>query len=340
MSGRPLGFTLIELLVVIAIIAILVALLLPAVQQAREAARRSSCKNNLKQLGIAMHNYHQTHNVFPPGYCMPLYNPGPATGSTSTTPSTVADEHRFVGKNPAWGMYVAPFLELDAIYNKQTFKANPNGGLFSYNPDTTTNMLSTQPAAFKCPSDIQTGVVGGDAGSFGRSSYVAVNGDENITRGQARSIAKLTGMFYLNSDTRMRDILDGTSNTTMIGEVSANQWYCFGGAAADPNVFGAVWGAINYMKYDDLVNRDCYYTRTINRSNPDNAKHVTLPDSGGVGNNDGFGSLHRGGAQFVLADGSVRFLSENIDSRGPSPGTRGTYQLLAHKQDGKVLGDF
>jgi len=342
-SHHRFGFTLIELLVVIAIIAILVALLLPAVQQAREAARRSQCKNNLKQIGLAMHNYLGTHSVFPPGFVIPRTIPADTGADTDANGSL----YRFTQFNPAWGLYLTPFLELASIYNAQTFIAQGNpadasggGGGLIRDPrtaNTPASLLQRRPPVFTCPSDTQVGL---SMYGIGRSSYIAVQGDNNLTKGQSVTFRPLSGMFYCNSNTRLRDVTDGSSNTIMVGEVSAQQFFCFGPTGEGEN--GGTWGAIQQFKYDDLVTRDCHGYRPINRSTPDKAD-LSEPGWGasGAGNNDGFGSLHTGGAHFVFADGSVRFLSENINSMIPNASIdKGIYQRLADKADGLVIGDY
>lgn len=185
-SRRCRGFTLIELLVVIAIIAVLVALLLPAVQQAREAARRSQCKNNLKQLGVAIHNYHDTHQVFP----MAVNSITCATG----TPNYAAN--RFWG----WGTYVLPFMENAALFEQLApngcTNPMPGNGLL-YGAD---RLMQMPMPAFACPSD-----TGDDInvflGSYSKSNYVI-----NETIGN------------VNTKVRMRDITDGQTNVLLVGE--------------------------------------------------------------------------------------------------------------------------
>ncbi|QDT66442.1 DUF1559 domain-containing protein [Calycomorphotria hydatis] len=336
------GFTLVELLVVIAVISTLIALLLPAVQQAREAARRSQCKNNLKQLALAMHNYHDGHRTFPPGICIAV----PPDGSAVTA--------RCSQMNPSWGMYLTPFLELSAVYNDQAFEQNGaqwNGtnsvicntwGLIRY-PPSDANHLTKTFSVFLCPTDTQA-TRGPNSRNMGRASYLGVNGDNNLTYGQGRTLNELEGILYANSKVRMRDITDGTSNTMMIGEVSDLQYYYH--SATDVSTrydSGGTWGAAWDFKHDDMVVRDAYYLRPINRSYPDPSigASTALGGNPGSGNNDGFGSMHVGGAQFAFADGSVHFLSENIDCRQASGSTpKGTYQLLSDKADGVVVGEF
>lgn len=307
--AKRMAFTLIELLVVIAIIAILVALLLPAVQQAREAARRSSCKNNLKQIGLALHNYHDTHRVFPPGWVLPCADSDP--------------NHRFIGRNPAWGFYILPMLEQSAIYDLENFQASGcSGNSNLLTPPSNATKTNETLAAFSCPSDIKESR---NPDGFGTSSYVACRGND-ARDGQDTSVGLQNGMFWTNSSVKMRDITDGTSNTLMVGEISWNQWWAFG---TNSNVRrGGTWAGIRDHKRDDMV------SRTVNANFP-----INQSTGSGIGNtNDGFGSLHTGGVHFVLADGSVRFISENIQSTNTSP--IGTLQKLGVRNDGLVVGEF
>ncbi len=291
------AFTLIELLVVIAIIAILIALLLPAVQQAREAARRSQCKNNLKQIGLALHNYHDTHRVFPPGWM------------TRITTSTYND-NRFGAGRYGWSMYILPFVDQAPLYNIQNFSLNdvPNGS--------NTNKLNSPLSVYRCPSD--TGKATGDK-TWGVSNYAGNYGSVTTA---AHSFVQFTdGIFFGNSNIKIRDITDGTSNTILVGEVSIRQY-----GIANRSLGAGTWPGLNQNKQWDMLTRSTAASSGINQST-------------GVSNTaqDGFGSFHEGGAQFLLCDGSVRFISENIHS---STGTNGTYQQLGARDDGKVVGEF
>ena len=312
------GFTLIELLVVIAIIAILIALLLPAVQQAREAARRSTCKNNLKQIGLALHNYHDTHKVFPPGWVIPKC-PGVSDG-----------DHRNIRYQPAWGFYILPFLDQSAIYNMQDFEMRQacpppspasSSDIGILDPPSTANAMDQPLEVFSCPSDVKETK---GAGGFGTASYASNRGNDN-NGGQSISFSRLNGIFWTNSNCQMRDIIDGTSNTIMVGEVSWDQYYGWGSGSNIKR--GALWAGFGELKFDDMVSRNVNVTRPINLSR--------APDPGN--DNDGFGSMHEGGAHFLFADGSVHFLSENIDS---GSGTTGTYQKLGVKDDREVVGEY
>ena len=213
--ARSRGFTLIELLVVIAIIAVLIALLLPAVQQAREAARRSTCKNNLKQLGLGLHNYHETYNAFPPGY-IDLRGAG-----------TVADNHG----HWAWSAFLLPQIDQSALFN------NLNVGGVRPTTAITTNRIEMQSRlpGFRCPSDTGKGlhdaaldpgyaIVDTAAANTGLSmtNYVVVNGHASVRQRPATNPVDGTtgasGAFYRDSFVGFRDLTDGSSNTVLIGE--------------------------------------------------------------------------------------------------------------------------
>ena len=315
------GFTLIELLVVIAIIAILIALLLPAVQQAREAARRSTCKNNLKQIGLALHNYHDTHRTFPPGWVI------------TKCPTVSINNHRFIDAY-SWSVMILPFMDESAIYNLQDFAGStiacpasgdtvPTGSGALPGSPTTANGLLTVLDSFMCPSEISPSIRTGQnySNGFPKSNYLGNYGrvaypSHGLTDGHN------TGIFRVNSKVQIRDIIDGTSNTIMVGEVSDR------GLLTDGKHGPGAWAGPTQSKAAEVVVRHCEAAAggNINTESP------------GSGNGrDGFGSYHEGGAQFLLCDGSVRFISENIDS---GSGTSGTLQKLADKADREVIGEF
>ncbi|MCH7987890.1 MAG: DUF1559 domain-containing protein [Planctomycetes bacterium] len=195
---RRVGFTLIELLVVIAIIAILIALLLPAVQQAREAARRATCKSHLKQIGIALHNYHNAHSVFPPGW---------VAGRVTSGSSSLDERNNYF----AWSTMLLPHLDQGPLYSKLNFNVDLDEGV-------NRQLVNTVLPLFRCPSDtyaktyrsVSTGQ------ELGVSNYPGVAG---------RIVCTITGngLFNMNSSVRMRDIQDGSSNTFAVGERVAGQ---------------------------------------------------------------------------------------------------------------------
>jgi prepilin-type N-terminal cleavage/methylation domain-containing protein/prepilin-type processing-associated H-X9-DG protein len=316
------GFTLVELLVVIAIIGTLVGLLLPAVQAARESARRSSCGNNLKQIGLAMHSHLDARKTFPAGYSVTVdYSKNP-------DPSKLPFEHRFELAPFGWGMFVLPYLEEAAIYDKHAaLLADPDARMPAA---TAANGLATRPKVFACPSD--TLPVAGPRG-YGSSNYVGCYGNNNDFFGQAvGKFTAVTGVLFWNSAVKPKDITDGMSQTLLVGELSSLQRHWKDGAGF---YSGGNWpGVGHYLKHDGLVFRDTHPNHPINSKLPDSHMNTF---SGGNGDHDGFGSLHPGGAQFVLCDGSVRILDENIHSAS-SP--LGTYQRLGNKADGLQAGAF
>ena len=326
------GFTLIELLVVIAIIAILIALLLPAVQQAREAARRSQCKNNLKQLGLALHNYHDTYGMFCPSRLGPQES------------STTIGESRFSGFIP-----LLPYFDQAPLYNQ--IAAAPtyvwNSGYAPYK-----NHLSV----INCPSQFDTR----DISPIGQTSYLFNGGDSYS--GISTSGGTIRGIFGYNTSVGFRDITDGSSNTLLMAECVRPR----GSGTTSTNSFGANTNQnttspsackasfSNGTYSTTLASRD----RSLGiRWTDGRAGYVTcttiLSPNSAVCNGDGNagihtpGSLHVGGCQVLMADGAVRFISENIDAGNVSSGVvssgaspYGVWGSLGSKSGGEVLGEF
>ena len=304
------GFTLIELLVVIAIIAVLIARLLPAVQAAREAARRTQCKNNMKQIALAFYNYHDTHLVFPVNYAMRNFPGGGGNPPNGNDGPAIANSGR------SWLQMILPYIEQAPLYNKIDFNGVGGGwpGLFVNNPNNQ-DIAKTVIPAFLCASD--DGNNGGRLGDrsdyspagvqWGVTNYKACAGSNwgaglaawnpvstttgrnaNQTDGLNRGNGILcSNQTNVNGVTRVRDVIDGTSNTFAAGEALPaysrwNWWY-------NPNAVTATCAI------------------PLNRS-------VKLPPNvGDWPNNYGFNSRHVGGGHFALLDGSARFISENMD---------------------------
>ncbi len=283
------GFTLVELLVVIAIIGILVALLLPAVQAAREAARRTHCTNNVKQLALALHNHHDTKRNFPPGYTSS--NPGVPTSSTWCQSGGV--------QGAPWTVHILPFMEQAVQYDRFDFTV-PFQEVS--NQMTIPNVIFLIPLkAFECPSDIRFGTNktwnsyfgvqgGGTAPDCGNTSCSPPN-----ERGMY-----VSGILFGGSRIGFHDVTDGSSNVFMIGESR------YGGAA---------WGAS--AKQDA-----CAYARNLAGAQDP----INLFPIQGVHDTRGFSSFHTKGCHFAMVDGSVHFVSDNINLS--------TYQQLGRRHDG------
>ena len=331
---RKTGFTLIELLVVIAIIAILIALLLPAVQQAREAARRTQCKNNMKQIALAFYNYHDTFTVFPVNYSLRGF-----AGNGALPPNT-NDGPGIINAGRSWLQFILPYVDQGPLYNKIDFSGVGGGwpGLFVNNPNNQ-EIAKTVLPVYLCPSDDgnNNGRLGG-TGPTNRSDYNPANVQWAVTNYKAcagsnwgwglpawnpvntargRNAGSNDGLNLgngilcsnqtgVNGPTRVRDVIDGTSNTFAAGEALPafsrwNWWY-------NPNAVTATCAI------------------PLNRS-------VKLPPNvGDWPNNYGFNSRHAGGGHFAMLDGSARFVSENIDIN--------LYRAAATVSAEEVQGEF
>jgi prepilin-type N-terminal cleavage/methylation domain-containing protein/prepilin-type processing-associated H-X9-DG protein len=297
---RRRGFTLIELLVVIAIIAVLIALLLPAVQAAREAARRAQCINNLKQIGLGMHNYHGVNDCFPPGELCPL---------------------NLQGARIFWTCYVLPYLELGPLGNAYNFSLSvnvvPSGGAL-YGP---ANSTVTQAAisTYLCPSDVG-GKMARGVFYWARTNYVACYSPDGVmveknapftyatTHNGAGNPALRQALFNYNITRGIRDITDGTSNTVAGSE-------CITGSDNTNDGRGTAW-------YDWGVQ----YThhRPPNTRIPDTvfptgycvSTKLMAPCIGNGANWDmqdyAARSYHPGGVNVLMADGSTRFMKNSI----------------------------
>ncbi len=300
------AFTLVELLVVIAIIGVLVALLLPAVQAAREAARRSSCLNNSKNISLAMHNHHDTMLRFPAGCARDQTPHGThATGA---------------GWGSSWKVYLLPYIEQNAIYSKWLFNG-ANSGYTHTNNMPLVNKISLK--IYRCPSSVlpEFYTNSNNAGSIQMfTSYTGIAGSNlpgSTFYSGTHGYASGDGPLYANSVASMASLTDGTSNTFMIGEQSdhlrdANRKPIPGsyGAITSQGPHGWTMGAGQNNVGTAYTERHFNCTTvayTINQRG--------LPNSGGTGHNTGnnipLSSLHPGGCIMGLADGSSRFVSQS-----------------------------
>lgn len=325
---RIKAFTLIELLVVIAIIAILIALLLPAVQQAREAARRTQCKNHMKQLGLALHNYHDTFLVFPPGG---------TTGTTSPYPGSAAVN---------WSALITPYMDQAVMYN--TFDFN-NGNCWSTagNPPAMATARETPIPAYLCPSSPTATYAGYGwtlSNTWGRSATMHYTGIMGSTQTPAATdpLRSNRGVFYKNSKIGVRDVTDGTSNTMIVGEYSglAKGQRLSSIRTAGPEVtYGWMNSQAWFTGYDTgtgttgyiySIQLGTYKTVTY-------APNVAFFLGTGASNasttyNQSLKSQHTGGVHILMGDGACRFLSENIAIQ--------TLYNLADANDQNMMGEF
>jgi prepilin-type N-terminal cleavage/methylation domain-containing protein len=354
MSKRPKsGFTLIELLVVIAIIAVLVALLLPAVQQAREAARRAQCKNNLKQLGLALHNYHDAHSKLPP------------FGGGAGRLKDQMQRSRLSGF-----AFLLPFLDQEAVYQEIL-------GLTGDNPPYNNNLPWTRVIpGMQCPSDTGDTDPNNAANTRGKRNYAFCAGDSHAGNGCDRTVdyaipMKSRGLFTAVSCYSFRDATDGLSNTIAISEIvaatstngpgiianttlsatTASPAACL--ALYNPTTMSYPGGAFTGepargFRWADGVGS---FSAFSTAAPPNSASCYT----GGSRSSycDGMydtGSHHKGGVQSLMGDGSVRFISENIDAGNqaailPSVSSNerspyGVWGSLGTRMSNEVVGDF
>jgi prepilin-type N-terminal cleavage/methylation domain-containing protein/prepilin-type processing-associated H-X9-DG protein len=333
MAARPVrGFTLVELLVVITIIGILIALLLPAVQAAREAARQMQCSNNLRQIGLALHNYHAMLGSFPPGYI-----------------STVGPHGAKDDQGPGWGWaaMMLPYLEQQNLHDQIHFDRDIKDG-------SNATPRSTSLSGFLCPSDdgattfkvdslndatpdysVPVTDTSGNPVVVGHSNYVGLFGNPEITpdpgflttdidpvthedsRGAAHQ-----GMFYRNVAVRIADVKDGTSNTLFVGERCSSLAYA--------TWTGAVTGGQVPPKIPDSNNYGPEGAPVLILGHTGDASDVPphTPNSA-VNHVDDFWSFHPLGVNFLYADGSVRSIKDSID---PS-----VYWALGTKAGGEIV---
>ncbi|MFI4874719.1 MAG: DUF1559 domain-containing protein [Blastopirellula sp. JB062] len=282
MPVRRTAFTLVELLVVIAIIGVLIALLLPAVQQAREAARRMQCTNNLKQMALAMHNHHDTYGKFPPGQLsVSNYD---AAGNSQTWHDT---------NSLSWQVFILPYVEQVSLYeNLRDENDNFDVHLELFTWWTTgTNFGRIVIDGYKCPScpmqDFNP-----HRKDNAKTNYKGILGNEypdNLATDDSGYEKTFSGSFWLNSETSFRDFTDGTSNTVFIGEQD---------------------GAEKPRRASCWVGSDSAHWLNNNLGSTSSRPNFTI---NGTDRWSALGSMHPGGANFARADGSVVFIPEVID---------------------------
>lgn len=305
------AFTLVELLVVIAIIGILVALLLPAIQAAREAARRTQCSNNLKQIGLALQNYHDTYQKFP------MAN---VVRNLSGTP--------LYGDGWTWHARILPQLEQSTLYDQVFHVMGTDSGTYT-SAEQSLAGRDTVLTVFQCPTHPR-GPINAGAGKHGYqiSTYNGVCGTTTFNDDQLDQVTDVgyrgNGIFYMNSEVRMADVIDGTTNTFIVAEVQddfkdgtdlpgSDRKYCFA-ENSDGNPPTDITEYLVGMESNDPINAN------------------TRDASGYTNNGEYAGSYHPGGAQFLLVDGSTRFVSDSIDMT--------TYMALGTRDGGETVGRY
>jgi len=333
---RSYGFTLIELLVVIAIIAILIALLLPAVQQAREAARRSQCKNNLKQIGLALHNYLGTYTAFPPAFCV-----GP-NGSGGYTPGG------------QWSIHarILPYADATNLFNNIDFTKD-------YSGQSDPSIAYTRVPFYMCPSEVNDRIrtTSGGAPEHHPINYGYNGGTWRVFTNS--SLSGGNGAFYPNSKTKPRDFTDGMSNTLCFAEVKAFTAYNRDGDTGTSSIPSVASGVQSLVSGGGSSKPDSGHTEWVDgrihqtgftTTLTPNTKIVVSGATGAIDAGDYTScreaksctgptyaavtarSYHIGIVHVLLMDGSTRSLSENIDLN--------TYRALGTRNGGEVIGEF
>jgi prepilin-type N-terminal cleavage/methylation domain-containing protein len=289
--SRRKAFTLVELLVVIAIIGILVALLLPAIQAAREAARRTECNNKMKQIGLALQNYHDTHKTLPPG------------GLSN-------------GNRLGWTVFILPFMEMQALHNQVNFNATSYDAAVAAIP---ANEMMVLP--FLCPSSVRAKQFENGSTTLYTTHYYGILGPKGTnastggTYGWDNSVAghgghATQGVLVRHNSMGLRDVLDGTSNTFLVGESSYSR-----NLAGQDNTSFRRWY------------RGCDGAASASTKNILDGINVTPYNGSNNFNDVSFGSEHPGGCLFVRCDASVTFVSQNVDL--------GVYKATASRDGGE-----
>jgi len=300
-SRQPSGFTLVELLVVIAIIGVLLSMLLPAVQSARAAARLRQCSNHLRQIGLGLHGYHDSLGSLPPAYVSTGVLPPVSTitswGDNDDHFGPPTPRNRFAEPGPGWGWgaHILDWLEQSAVKNAINYSADIGGQTAS------TAFLRV----FICPSDTGPNTIevkdarGNVLGSVARANYVAMFGTSEILDVPDYG----EGLFFRNSHIRFAEITDGTSHTFANGERASNLAY-------------ATWtGAVNngiVKNLSRIPGADDQEWPVFVVAHTGTVIEGQLPNNH-TGHADDFTSRHPGGVNFLFADGSVRFIHNNID---------------------------
>lgn len=352
-AARSKAFTLVELLVVIAIIGILVGLLLPAVQAAREAARRIQCVNNLKQLALAMHNFHDTFRRFPSAHQLGKNSNGTPWYTNYGRPEApggyarLASGTQYPKEGPfwSWAMRIAPYIEFGNLYNLATLDGarggdswpwwqNQNGVYRASLTGSDYSLISMKSPTFICPSASRGGDPWVDSSNSRHraalTQYLAVSGTHQFLEpGSGTNVVPRggqNGMVFINSGVRMGDVSDGTSNTVMIGERPTSLTLEYGwqwAGSGDPPYFGACDVVLGVHERAGSPNVAGDWFRPGSQNDPNDLHRYH------------FWSSHAGGANWALADGSVRFMSYSMSGKQVTA-SQNVLEQLATRSGGEV----
>ena len=369
-QSRRSGFTLIELLVVIAIIGVLISLLLPAVQKIREAANRTRCLNNMKQMGLALHNYHDTYKRFPPSLDSAIYPPAyiASKGPPWKPPYGNPPPPPRPGFTPYWSWmaYILPFIEQDNLWNQAMAWAQTGGGtpaalkywwpwsdFWINSTDPENPALATPVKTYICPSEIRNlgseSVPGYTNGNIAFTEYLAVNGIRgDITPDASGNLGDYSGIVVESGWDRLRKVTvasvsDGTSNTLMIGERPPSADLFFGWWFAGAGFDGSGVGDVT------IGARETQYLAYVN--DPGNGiLPAGAPPCTKVGFQVGsiqdpcdqvhWWSWHPGGGNWTFADGSARFIAYNVDSPPQMTPATPLMQLVTRNGGEVITGDY
>lgn len=300
--NRRHGFTLVELLVVIAIIGILIGMLLPAVQQVREAARRMSCSNSLRQLALACHNYESANGEFPPGLNVPFSGSGSLRRTNVFAGGLTIEDPPAAGRFANWLILTMPFVELNNTFDQLDISVRE----LAFNADTINSPGAQLISSYQCPSDVEAIVAEAAGGFFAPTSYIGVAGEVSHFIGgednQNPTGEGVTGdgILFHNSSVGFQDITDGTSNTFLIGErygvdpawegFATRRGWAWSSWNASQNILGGAAAPINYDIPIEEGPNPSFDFRDLKLSS--------------------FSSAHSGGANFAAADGSTHFVTQ------------------------------
>lgn len=322
------GFTLIELLVVMGIIGILIALILPAVRQSRETARRELCRNRLRQIGLALHNYEAGHGVYPPG----------GVHTTTKKPGSVPEGDELTDGRAPWTVLILPYLDETPRYNKFNMEAtfSVRFDLTGSTPEPNVSQQYQPLLKYHCPSDPNSSAQGT------HSNYAACQGGgtpEDAAEQSTGPVPRLfydNGMFFHNSSRGPADINDGSSHTVLVGETkyigtprgfeSTKAWWSWAAAVRSDETFSSLFNIsatvdpINFPQNGEYTEEDVLEHKGVFQG----ANHG--------GQQRVYGSWHLGGAHFLFADSSVQFLNENMNID--------VYRSLGTRNDGQPNKGF